>query len=109
MLLCAWATRWELYKTITFGCFVLIFVFITFCWALPKRQRPWWCKNDISSRIFQTHITAFTLLLLVDVFTLHMLLGLHIIFILLVLYSLRPKLLECFDLNTNIKEFVRNL
>jgi hypothetical protein len=24
-------------------------------------------------------------------------------------YSLHPKLLECFDWNTNIKEFVRNL
>jgi hypothetical protein len=26
-----------------------------------------------------------------------------------VLYSLRPKLLECFDWNTNIKESMRNL
>jgi hypothetical protein len=27
----------------------------------------------------------------------------------LVIYSLHPKFLECFDWNTNIKEFVRNL
>jgi hypothetical protein len=58
--------------------------------CLLGRDLASWCQNDMSFRLSQTNITSFTLLMLVDTFTLHMLLHmllyllhLHIVFILL--------------------------
>jgi hypothetical protein len=49
-----------------------------------------WCKNDISSRVFQTNITTFALLMLVNTFTLHMFLNPHIVFILFFILYIFP-------------------
>jgi hypothetical protein len=50
--------------------------------AFEAKTLQSWCKNDVNSRISQTNMIDFTLLTLVDAFTLHMLLDLHIVIIL---------------------------
>jgi hypothetical protein len=49
--------------------------------GFASRDLALWCKNNIKSKISQTNITIFTLLMLVNSLTLHMLLDMHIIFI----------------------------
>jgi hypothetical protein len=57
--------------------------------CILRRDLASWCKNNITSKTFQTNITTFIMLMLVDAFTLHMLRTPSIVFIpLSMLYAL---------------------